>query len=183
MQSRALVGALAFVALVACGDPDTNDDRGYTKAPLETPGLLVKGEDASPMAGIGRTNRPRPSLVEERQEAAGGGTSAAAEDDVTLASGVTQVQFDQGRELYAGQAGCQACHGPRGSGSMLGPDLTDGEWMHISGPDPDELAGVIRRGVPQPQEYPGPMPPMGGATLSDEQIEALAGYLASLNQG
>jgi mono/diheme cytochrome c family protein len=66
---------------------------------------------------------------------------------------------------------------------MLGPDLTDGEWLHVSGPDLGELADVIRNGVPQPQEYPGPMPPMGGASLNAEQIEALAAYVASISQG
>ncbi len=182
MQSRALVGLLALAAL-ACGDPDTNDGRGYTKAPLENPGLLVDGEDASPMAGIGRTNRPRPTVVGEREEAPAGAAASGEEQAVTLAAGVTQDQFDQGRNLYAGSGGCQACHGPGGSGSMLGPDLTDGEWLHVSGPDLGELAGVIRSGVPQPQQYPGPMPPMGGASLNAEQIEALAAYVASINQG
>lgn len=181
MQSRALVGMLALAAL-ACGDPDAGDERGYTKAPLENPGLLVDGEDRSPMAGLSRTNRPRPSEIEAREESADG-TEAAGGGQVTLAAGVTQEQFDQGRDLFSGQGGCQACHGPEGVGSMLGPDLTDAEWLHVSGPDLQELAGVIRQGVPQPQEYPGPMPPMGGANLNDQQIEALAAYVASLGQG
>ena len=181
MQSRARVGVLAMFAL-ACGDPDTNDERGYTKAPLENPGLLVGGEEASPMAELGRTNRPRPTVVEERREAAGGAGSGE-EQAATLAPGVTQEQFDEGRNLFAGSGGCQACHGPGGVGSMLGPDLTDGEWLHVSGPDLGELAGVIRSGVSQPQEFPGPMPPMGGASLNAQQIEALAAYVASLSQG
>jgi hypothetical protein len=47
--------ALAFCALAlgACGDPDTNDRRGYTKAPLENPGWTVDGEAATDMAELG----------------------------------------------------------------------------------------------------------------------------------
>jgi hypothetical protein len=41
------------IALAACGDPDTNDPRGYTKAPLETPGWTVEGEEPTAMAELG----------------------------------------------------------------------------------------------------------------------------------
>ena len=48
---------LALVALIvlvgACGDPVTDDDRGYTKAPLENPGLVIEGEAESPMDDLG----------------------------------------------------------------------------------------------------------------------------------
>jgi hypothetical protein len=52
-----LVGALV---VGGCGDPGTDADRGYVKPPLEKPGLVVEGEDASPMTELGETNRPRP---------------------------------------------------------------------------------------------------------------------------
>lgn len=186
MRPRAWMVALALGAL-ACGDADPDADRGYTKAPLENPGLLVASEDASPMVALGGPDllgsedpagadfaRPRASA----QEAGGG----EAEQEVPLAPGVTQEQFDEGRRLFSGQAGCQACHGPNAGGSQLGPDLTDAEWLHISGPKVDELARVITTGVAQPQQYPAPMPAMGGASLSEQQVRSLAGYLASLSQ-
>lgn len=122
-------------------------------------------------------------------EPAAGGEAAqipAAEgqqQQVTLAAGVTQEQFDQGRQLFTGQGGCQACHGPNAQGTQLAPDLTDSEWINISGPQVQEIVDLIRTGVPQPKEHPAPMPPMGGANLTDEQVQALAGYVASIGQG
>ena len=186
MRRMVWVVGLAVVAL-ACGDPATEDARGYTKAPLEEPGLLVAGEDPTPMDALGRPNRPR--LEGDREaiagdeegagsEEAGGGEAAPA----TLAAGVTQEEFDQGRELFTGQAGCQACHGPDAGGSQLAPSLTDAEWLHVPGPDPDALADVIRSGVAEPMQYPAAMPPMGGASLTDDQVDALAAYLASIGQ-
>lgn len=181
MKKLMVAGAL-LLAFAACGDPDTEDRRGYTKAPLEDAGLLIAGEDATVMAAMNRPNRPRPVLVqapgvEEGEE------GEAAEQQVTLAPGVTQEQFDQGRDLFAGAGACQSCHGPGGAGTTLGPDLTDPEWIHVSEPAVDELANVIRDGVPQPREYPAPMPPMGGANLTPEQVQALAAYVASIGQG
>lgn len=186
MKSRVVVAAL-MLGVLACGDPDTNDRRGYTKAPLENPGIIVGGEDASPMVALGQPDLPRPRTDFDRAAAPGdeegaGAAGGGEQGPATLASGVTQEQFDQGEELFAGSGGCQACHGPNGSGSTLGPSLADDEWLQVSGPDVAELADVIREGVPQPQEYPAPMPPMGGASLNDEQVQALAGYVASLSQ-
>lgn len=180
MTSRVVVVALALGAL-ACGDPDTNDRRGYTKAPLENPGLLVGGEDASEMAGMNRPNLPRPN-TEFDPAASGAGGDGDGEQEVVLAPGVTQEQFDEGRELFSGQGACHACHGANGSGSQLGPSLADADWLHVSGPDVAEIANVIQTGVSQPVEAPAPMPPMGGASLTDEQVQALAGYVASLGQ-
>ena len=48
----------AFVLLTACGDPPTNDRRGYTKAPLEKAGAFVRGEERSDVARFGRPNLP-----------------------------------------------------------------------------------------------------------------------------
>lgn len=188
MRGLVWVAGLAVVAL-ACGDPDTEDARGYTKAPLENPGLLVAGEEATPMDALGRPDRPR--VEAERTaiagEDAGNGEAAGGTDDasseVTLAEGVTQEQFDQGRELFTGQGGCQACHGPDAGGSQLGPNLKDAEWLHLAGPDPAAIAEVIRSGVAEPAQYPAPMPAMGGASLTDDQIQALAAYIASIGQG
>ena len=43
----------AAVLLAACGDRDTNDNRGYTKAPLENPGWTVDAEEPTSMAELG----------------------------------------------------------------------------------------------------------------------------------
>ena len=183
MNSRALIMTLAMGAVVACGDPETRDRRGYTKAPLEDPGVLVEGEIATPMAALNRPDLVQAEEIELEAPAEEGGEASgdAAASEVTLAQGVTQEQFDQGLEIFTGQGGCQACHGPNGTGSTLGPRLTDSEWLHLSSPAASDIAGIIRSGVPEPIEYPAPMPPMGGATLTDDQIQALAGYVASIS--
>jgi hypothetical protein len=50
---RSVLLTACVLALAACGDPDTNDARGYTKAPLEEPGWTVTGEDPTEMAELG----------------------------------------------------------------------------------------------------------------------------------
>lgn len=180
MKNMMAAGAL-LLALAACGDPETNDRRGYTKAPLEDPGVLVGAEEPTVMAAMNRPNRPRPPLAialpDEGEEA-----GAAADQEVTLAPGVTRAQFDEGRGIFTGAGGCQACHGPAAQGTQLAPDLTDAEWLHVPGPEVAALAEVIRTGVPQPRQYPAPMPPMGGASLTPDQVRAVAGYVASIAQ-
>lgn len=180
MKRTFAVGAL-LLALVGCGDADTDDRRGYTKAPLENPGLLVGSEKSTAMSRMSRPNLPRPPHEIELPTEAG--EEGGEEQQVALAADVTQEQFDQGRELFTGQGGCQACHGPQAGGTQLAPDLTDAEWLHVPGPTVDDLARVIQAGVPQPAQFPAPMPPMGGASLTAEQVQALAAYLASIAQG
>jgi mono/diheme cytochrome c family protein len=109
--------------------------------------------------------------------------AAAGDQQVTLAEGVTQEQFDEGRQLFTGQGGCHACHGQQATGTQLAPNLTDGEWLNVSGPVVSEIAQLIQTGVPQPVEHPAPMPPMGGANLTEAQVQALAAYVASIGQG
>lgn len=98
-----------------------------------------------------------------------------------LPEGVTQQDFEEGRRLFTGQGGCHACHGPQATGTQLGPNLTDDQWLNVAEPTMDEVMRVIREGVPQPVEYPAGMPPMGGARLTDAQIHALAAYVIALN--
>lgn len=54
---RSALLAATLLALAACGDPDTNDPRGYTKAPLENPGWIVDGEESGAMAELGQPIR------------------------------------------------------------------------------------------------------------------------------
>ena len=60
----ALVLGLGSVLVVAaCGDPGTYDTRGYTKAPLEHAGLLIKGEGSSAMDSLGSPIMPRDTVI------------------------------------------------------------------------------------------------------------------------
>lgn len=87
-----------------------------------------------------------------------------------------------GEQVFTGQVGgaaCAGCHGSDGKGTPLGPDLTSGKWVWSDG----SVAGIqktITSGVPNPKNYRGPMPPMGGGQLSPEQLAAVAAYVHSL---
>ncbi len=110
------------------------------------------------------------------------GAEEGAQTAANLPEGITQEQVTQGRQIFTGAGGCIACHGPDAKGTALAPDLTDSEWLHVSGPDYDAIVNLIKTGVPQPVNHPGPMPPMGGANLTDEQVHAVAAYVVSLSQ-
>lgn len=103
-----------------------------------------------------------------------------AQEGMDLPEGVTAEMAARGGELFTGAGGCQACHNPQATGTQLAPDLTDDTWINISGRNYDEIVSLIKTGVPQPREHPAPMPPLGGANLTDEQVNALAAYIVTL---
>jgi mono/diheme cytochrome c family protein len=43
------------------------------------------------------------------------------------------------------------------------------------------IAKTVTEGVMQPKEYRSPMPPMGGAQLTPEQVQALSAYVWALS--
>jgi mono/diheme cytochrome c family protein len=104
---------------------------------------------------------------------------------VVAAVTVTPEMVAQGRTLFTGQGRCAVCHGQNARGGQLGPNLTDGEWIWIdTGQNVhSQLFAIIRDGIEEPRRFPAPMPAMGGGTLSDEQIHALAAFVNSLNPG
>lgn len=97
-----------------------------------------------------------------------------------LPPGVTAEMVSQGRQLYG--TVCVACHGADGAGTPLGPAMNDQQWIHITG-EFEEIVNITRTGVPTPQQYPAPMPPMGGGSFSDEQVRSIAAYVYSLSHG
>jgi mono/diheme cytochrome c family protein len=98
-----------------------------------------------------------------------------------LPEGITQEMVAQGQQLFTGQGNCFTCHGMDGRGTTLAPDLTDGQWINATTGEFEEVVEVVRTGVAQPRQYPAPMPPMGGASLSDEQVRAVSAYVYSLS--
>jgi glucose/arabinose dehydrogenase/mono/diheme cytochrome c family protein len=98
--------------------------------------------------------------------------------------GATQEMVALGNRIYHGEVGgasCAGCHGASGKGSPIGPDLTDKKWLWSDGSYPG-IAKTIQDGVPQPKEYRNPMPAMGGAQLTDDQVKALAAYVWTESQ-
>jgi mono/diheme cytochrome c family protein len=107
---------------------------------------------------------------------------AAASPAVAVPQGATREMVALGERIYRGQVGgaaCTGCHGANGQGGPLGPDLTGKKWLWSDG----SFAGItkiITDGVPQPKQYRSPMPAMGGAQLTPEQVSAVAAYVWSL---
>lgn len=87
----------------------------------------------------------------------------------------------QGEAVFHGPGMCYACHGSKGEG-LVGPNLTDSEWIHSKG-TLEEIEAQINHGVPKEESKSGiPMPPKGGSTISDEDVKACAAYVHSLSQ-
>lgn len=90
-----------------------------------------------------------------------------------------------GDSIFHGQVAggtCFTCHGQGGTGGPIGPNLADAEWLHGDG-SYDFIVGIVTSGVSSPKQYPGIMPPMGGAALTPEQVGAVAAYVSSLSRG
>jgi glucose/arabinose dehydrogenase/mono/diheme cytochrome c family protein len=108
--------------------------------------------------------------------------NAGATASLPVPPGATARTVALGQQVFAGQVGgapCTGCHGSDGKGTPLGPDLTTGKWLWSDG----SLEGIrktIATGVSNPKNYRNPMPPMGGAQLSPEQLTAVAAYVWAL---
>jgi mono/diheme cytochrome c family protein len=96
--------------------------------------------------------------------------------------GATASMVALGDRIYHGESGatCTGCHGANGSGSPLGPDLSSGKWLWADG-SLSSIAATITKGVPDPKQYRSPMPAMGGAQLTQDQVNAVAAYVWTLS--
>lgn len=101
--------------------------------------------------------------------------------NVELPEGVTLDMVTQGKTVFETST-CWTCHGMDAAGGALAPSLRDQDWLNSDGSF-DGIVGIVREGVPQPQEHPGLMPPMGGAPLTDDQINNVAAYVYALSRG
>jgi len=108
---------------------------------------------------------------------------AASTSKLPVPEGATAAMVALGDRIYHGQVGgapCAGCHGANAAGSPLGPGLTSGKWLWSDG----SYAGIsktIRDGVPNPKDYRSPMPAMGGAELTSDQLAAVAAYVWALS--
>jgi hypothetical protein len=111
----------------------------------------------------------------------GGGAAAAGAGG----GGGDAKLIAMGDEIFHGKVGgatCYVCHGQDAKGSGVGPNLTDSEWLNNDG-TLTGIMGTIQTGVPKPKVAPAPMPPMGGASLTPDQVKAVATYVHSLGGG
>jgi len=109
--------------------------------------------------------------------------NAGATAQLPVPPGATAAAVALGSQVFHGQAGgaaCTGCHGSDGSGSPLGPSLSEKTFNWSDG-SYTGIAKVIKDGVPQPKNFRDPMPPMGGAQLTPEQVNAVAAYVWGLS--
>jgi glucose/arabinose dehydrogenase/mono/diheme cytochrome c family protein len=109
--------------------------------------------------------------------------AAAATGNLPVPNGATKEMIELGDRIYHGQVGgatCAGCHGATGTGTSLGPNLADTQWLWSDG-SYRAIAKTIAAGVPEPKQYRSPMPPMGGAQLTDDQVSAVAAYVWALS--
>lgn len=96
--------------------------------------------------------------------------------------GGTQQQVELGEKVFIGEvagATCAGCHGTGGIGTPVGPDLTSGKWLWGDG-SLASITNTIEKGVEEPKQHPGAMPPMGGVELSKDDLAAVAAYVWAL---
>ena len=108
-----------------------------------------------------------------------------AASPATVSDTIPAGDLALGRKVYDGKAGgamCATCHGPQAKGVPgLGPDLTDGTWLHGDG-SVVFLRNVIGAGVTKPKKSAAVMPPNGGGKLNATQVAAVAAYVMSLQK-
>lgn len=108
--------------------------------------------------------------------------ACSASPSAAPAAAATPQMLAEGQQVYANAGRCAGCHGPVGQGTSFAPDLTDDDWIWIQTNQAirPQLVTIIRNGISEPRRYGTPMPPMGGAQLSPQQLESVAAYVESL---
>jgi len=94
----------------------------------------------------------------------------------SLPPGVTMEMVEQGQGIFEGSGLCSTCHGESGQG-LIGPDLTDKDWIQAKGSYLSILQ-VVTTGVSSDQSATGTeMPARGGSLISDADVHAVAAYV------
>lgn len=98
----------------------------------------------------------------------------AGQSDFTWTYSDDPAKIEEGKELFMSNATlCFTCHGGNGEG-LVGPNLTDQYWIH--GCSAEEMATSISQGFPDK----GMMPYGSGQPLSNEKLQSLISYIATL---
>ena len=121
------------------------------------------------------------SMAQTPAGSAGGAAGAGGTAGGGADTAATPQLVALGDSIFHGRAAggiCFTCHGPDAKGTALAPDLTDATWINIDG-SRAAIANIVRTGVLQPKQHPGPMPPFAGFT--DRQLQAVAAYVYSLS--
>jgi glucose/arabinose dehydrogenase/mono/diheme cytochrome c family protein len=104
--------------------------------------------------------------------------------NLPIPEGSTKEMVALGDRIFHGRVGgatCTGCHGSNATGTPLGPNLINNRWFWSDG-SYSGIAATIRVGVMHPKNYRAPMPAMGGAHLTADQVSAVAAYVWALSQ-
>ena len=192
MSATPRAGVLLLL-LAACGGGDRaarTDTTGMssTPQPSEQPPAATPDTSASGMTpaapGSAATSSTRDTAVQDTGKQDTAKKAAAKPAAKPAAGGAASPQLVAlGDSIFHGQVAggtCTACHGQDAKGTAVAPDLTDNQWINGDG-SYDFIVHTVTTGVPQPKQHPAPMPPKGGATLTDDQVKAVAAYVFSLS--
>ena len=180
------VAGISLLA-AACGGEKANNMQGSnttsTAAPAAAPPPSTGAPAGSATAGgavAGSTSAPGTAAG---STSAAGAAGAAGGAQGGGAGSITAAEVALGDSIFHGQAAggtCFTCHGQDAKGTTLAPDLSDKTWIDGDGTY-NYIVQRVTTGVPQPKQHPAPMPPMGGASLSQAQVRAVAAYVYSLS--
>jgi mono/diheme cytochrome c family protein len=158
-----LTGALA-ITISACGGKEQAGSANTTATGTSPP-----------------STPPPPASAGEAPGARGGASPAA-----TAPPGTTSQMIALGDSVFHGQAAgglCFTCHGADAKGTSLAPPLVAHNWLTGDG-SYQFIQQRVTEGVPSPTPpYTVPMPPKGGANLSDDQVKAVSAYVYSISRG
>ncbi len=107
------------------------------------------------------------------------GAGRAGIASLPVPPGASKEEVALGDRIFHGEAAegtCAGCHGSDAKGSPQGPSLVNGRWR-IGNGSLQSIAQAIADGVPKPRHYADPMPPKGGAPLSNSDVAAVAAYV------
>ena len=131
-------------------------------------GLLASLVTAGAVPAVAQETSATPAAPQASPETPAAGASSSA-------------LIARGDAVFHGPGNCYACHGNKGEG-LVGPNLTDPEWIHSKG-TLEDIEAQITHGVTKEESKSGiPMPPKGGSAISDEDVKACAAYVYSLSQ-
>lgn len=167
-------GAAAIV-LTACSGGGERQATDTTAAPAQAPATTPA--ESTPAGTTGAA--PAGTTGTAGGAVAPGATTGGG---AANPSAITPQMIALGDSIFHGQAAgglCYTCHGPNAKGTQLAPDLTDSQWLNGDG-SYQFIENTVTHGVPNPKQHAAPMPPMGGASLSQEQVQAVSAYVYSL---
>ncbi len=119
---------------------------------------------------FGYPNNGKDQISEYNRQMAAAGKQLADQDQ-SQGGGVVLTDKEiiaEGASLFTSK-GCIACHGMKGEGNAIGPNLTDAFWIH--GCKQADLVKVIAEGVPEKGMTPFK------SMMTEVQIKNLTAYI------